>query len=124
VPLRIQKNNLFIIIQAQALYYFITGIWPLVHIESFMAVTGPKTDIWLVKMVGLLTVAISVNLFYLCRNGQAVLLAVTSAASYMIIDLYYSLNGTISFVYLIDAALEFILIILLVFFKSRPADRR
>lgn len=38
----------------QGLYYSISGIWPLLSIDTFMAVTGPKTDIWLVKTVGVL----------------------------------------------------------------------
>lgn len=32
----------------QGCYYLITLIWPLVHIKSFMAVTGYKRDVWLV----------------------------------------------------------------------------
>jgi hypothetical protein len=27
------------------------GLWPLVHLSSFEAVLGPKTDRWLVKTV-------------------------------------------------------------------------
>lgn len=29
-----------------------TGVWPLVHRSSFEAITGPKTDFWLVRTVG------------------------------------------------------------------------
>jgi hypothetical protein len=36
----------------QAGYYCLTGVWPLLHMASFEAVTGPKVDDWLVKMVG------------------------------------------------------------------------
>ena len=36
----------------QAAYYTLTGIWPIVHRRSFEAVTGRKTDYWLVQMVG------------------------------------------------------------------------
>ena len=43
-------------------FYFITGVWPVLHISSFKEVTGPKTDIWLVKTVGLLMVALSFGL--------------------------------------------------------------
>jgi hypothetical protein len=39
---------------AQGAYYLLTGVWPLVSIGSFQRVTGPKTDLWLVKTVGLL----------------------------------------------------------------------
>ena len=39
---------------AQGLYYLFTGLWPLFSLRTFMAVTGPKVDGWLVKTVGLL----------------------------------------------------------------------
>ena len=50
-----------IILWVQTLYYFITGIWPVADITSFMEVTGSKTDIWLVKTVAVLLFAISVS---------------------------------------------------------------
>ena len=36
------------------LVYLATGLWPLFNIESFQQVTGPKTDLWLVRTVGVL----------------------------------------------------------------------
>jgi hypothetical protein len=42
----------------QAAYYLMTGLWPLFHRRSFEAVTGPKTDYWLVRTVGVLVAAI------------------------------------------------------------------
>lgn len=99
----------------QSVYYVITGAWPVVHIESFLMVTGPKTDIWLVKMVGLLTLSIAIALFYSVRENQkiAFVLGTVSAVSYTIIDVYYSLNDVISNIYLADAAVEIIIISLL-----------
>jgi hypothetical protein len=29
----------------QGIYYMIAGIWPVLHIRSFMVATAPKTDI-------------------------------------------------------------------------------
>src|SRR5437588_7064962 len=46
----------------QGLYYLVTGAWPLVSIETFQMVTGPKTDHWLVVTVGVLITAIAVAL--------------------------------------------------------------
>jgi hypothetical protein len=46
------------LIAFQAAYYLATGLWPLVHLPSFEAVTGPKTDDWLVHMVGLLAAVV------------------------------------------------------------------
>ena len=37
----------------QGLFYVVTGLWPLVSLSTFEFVTGPKTDDWLVHMVGL-----------------------------------------------------------------------
>ena len=39
---------------AEGVYFFLTGLWPVVHLPSFIAVTGPKRDLWLVRTVGLL----------------------------------------------------------------------
>ena len=39
---------------AEGVYFFLTGVWPVVHLPSFIAVTGPKRDLWLVRTVGLL----------------------------------------------------------------------
>jgi hypothetical protein len=46
----------------QATYFLVTAVWPIVHIQSFMEVTGYKTDIWLVKTVGALLIPISICL--------------------------------------------------------------
>jgi hypothetical protein len=31
----------------QGTYFLLTGVWPLLHMRSFLTVTGPKTDLWL-----------------------------------------------------------------------------
>jgi hypothetical protein len=41
----------------QGVYYLLTGVWPLPSIGSFQRVTGPKTDLWLVRTVGVLVAA-------------------------------------------------------------------
>ncbi|MGH7661110.1 MAG: hypothetical protein ACRENA_09390 [Vulcanimicrobiaceae bacterium] len=46
------------VLKLQAGYYIATGIWPLLSMRSFEAITGPKTDRWLVRMVGLLAATI------------------------------------------------------------------
>jgi hypothetical protein len=104
-----------LVIAAQGFYYLLTGLWPILHMESFMAVTGPKTDQWLVRMVALLTIVISIELLAGIKYGQASQrLSIGAALSYLIIDSYYSLNGTISRVYLVDAAVQLLFIVLLV----------
>jgi len=99
----------------QSGYYGVTGIWPILHLSSFEAITGPKTDDWLVHMVGLLAVAIGVVLGVATarnrvRSPEVVLLAATSAAAFAAIDLWYGSSGRISPVYLADAGLQICLI--------------
>jgi hypothetical protein len=44
----------------QGSYYLITGLWAILDIKSFMTITGPKCDVWLVKMLGLSFVHFSI----------------------------------------------------------------
>lgn len=94
----------------QGLYFAATGLWPLIDITSFQRVTGPKTDLWLVKTVGVLVFVIGAVLLAASRSrritDEIVLLAVGSALGLAAIDLVYALSGRISAVYLGDAVLE------------------
>jgi hypothetical protein len=96
----------------QCAFYAFTALWALIDIDSFMLVTGPKIDIWLVKVISWLLLAIAIALA--AEIGRptislsAYLLAVSSALFLGGTDVYYALNGTISPVYLVDAVVEFI----------------
>jgi hypothetical protein len=98
----------------QGIYFFVTGIWPILHVRSFMRVTGPKRDIWLVKTVGAVISVIGITLLAGGVSGQVgvpvFLLAVLSAAALAAVDVIYVGNGTISKIYLLDAAIEVLLI--------------
>jgi hypothetical protein len=94
----------------QGAYFALTGVWPLVHFRSFEAITGPKPEAWLVKMVGLLAASIGVAL---CRSARGPrvpaevrLLAMLSAGSFAAVDCWYVARRRISPVYLLDAAVE------------------
>jgi hypothetical protein len=99
---------------AQGLYFLVTGIWPLIHIDSFQAVTGPKFDLWLVYTVGVLVAVIGLTLLVAARNGrvgtEVLTLAVGSAVGLMAIDLVFVARGVLQWVYLADAAAEVLLI--------------
>ena len=88
----------------------LTGVWPVVSMGTFEAVTGPKVDDWLVRMVGLLATVIGTVLLVALRAGRVtrdvLLLAGGAAASFAAIDLRYGLSGRISPIYLADAAAE------------------
>ena len=94
----------------QGLYFVATGVWPLVHYRSFEAVTGPKVDTWLVKTVGALAAAIGVSLIAGSRregpSPETRVLGAASALAFGAVDVWYSLSGRISPVYLADAAVE------------------
>jgi hypothetical protein len=99
---------------SQGLYYMATGIWPVLHIHSFQAVTGDKTDLWLVKTVGLLIAVIGASVFA-ARNRpmlfpEVFILAAGSALVLGAVDVVYALRGVISKIYLLDAVPEAILV--------------
>lgn len=99
---------------AQSLYYIPTGIWPLVSIDTFQRVTGPKTDLWLVKTVGLMITVVGAALTMAGTrrrmSPEIPLLGIGSAAALTAIDVVYVAKRRISPIYLLDALGELILI--------------
>ena len=100
----------------QGVYFFLTGVWPIVSISTFLKVTGPKTDLWLVKTIGALIAVVGGVLFaagYLGDVGAPVfLLAVGSSSALALVDVIYVSKGTIDRIYLLDAVIEAVLIVL------------
>jgi hypothetical protein len=94
----------------QGLYFVLSGAWALFHVRSFQQVTGPKTDLWLVKTVGLLLVAVGGGLILASVRAQfdpaLVFIAMASAAALLAIELAYVPRRVISPIYLVDAAIE------------------
>src|SRR3954464_543711 len=108
----------------QGAYFLVTGVWPLVSIETFQLVTGRKTDHlvtgreadhWLVNTVSVLVIAIGVTLLFSAWRGhfstEVVILAIAAAIGLICIDVVYVARGTISAVYLVDAVLEAAIVI-------------
>jgi hypothetical protein len=113
------RNIGVILCWVQGIYFLVTGVWPLVSIQSFQAVTGRKTDHlvtgsesdhWLVNTVGVLVTANSVVLLAAAWRRRVTIdvatLGIASGIGLTAIDLIYVSRGTISAVYLTDAALE------------------
>ena len=98
----------------QAAYFLLTGLWPLVHMESFLAVTGPKDDVWLVETVGLLIAAMGAGFGLAALGGdvsrEIIVIAMASAVGLATIDSIYVARGRIPAVYLLDAGIELVLI--------------
>jgi len=98
----------------QGLFYVAAGLWPLVHTDSFLSVTGPKTDLWLVYTVGVLVAAVGLVLLAAARSGritpEVVLLACGCALALAGIDVVFVARQVIDRVYLADAAAELLLV--------------
>lgn len=95
------------VLRAQAAYYLATGVWPLIAPNAFQAVTGPKTDMWLVKTFGVLVGAVGLSLAAGARGpvrAETRVLAAGSAAALGAADAWYAGRGRIRWTYLIDAA--------------------
>lgn len=104
---------------SQLFYYLLTAVWPFVHLESFFTVTGPKTDIWLVKTVSLLLFPYTLLILYIMHVRYSPLITVTiilGCLGLAGIDLYYYLKGVIRWVYLIDFILELIFVMYWIFY--------
>src|SRR3954471_24159468 len=96
---------------AQAALYTTSGIWPVAHIRSFEAITGPKRERWLVKTMGLFIAAVGAALGVGARRSgslsrETAVLGAASAAALCACDLVYVAKRRISPVYLLDAVVE------------------
>ncbi|MFD1140568.1 hypothetical protein ACFQ4C_05595 [Larkinella insperata] len=98
----------------QAVYYVLTGIWPILSIDTFQQVTGPKTDRWLVKMIGALFAVIGLTIglavVYADIDLTVAFLGMSSAVAVILVDVWYVSRRVISRVYLLDAFAEIILL--------------
>lgn len=105
----------------QGLFYVTTGLWPVVHLRSFEALTGRKRDPWLVRTTGALIAAVGTALLVGARgpsrkaagvaattpSRQAVkTLGIASAAALAGADFVFVGTGEVPRVYLADAAAE------------------
>jgi hypothetical protein len=100
-------------VRAQGLYYLVTGTWPIVHLRSFVALTGPKRDTWLVQTFGLLVAALGAALLAdEDRPGAAstVRFAVAPALALAVAEIAFVARGRIRPIYLVDTAIELALV--------------
>jgi hypothetical protein len=103
-----------IILCIQGVYTTLTALWPIVHLKSFLIVTGPKTDIWLLNTVSLLLLAMGISFLIWSKekspsNGIR-LLAINSAITLAAIDFYYTAHHIISRVYIVDGIMQLVFI--------------
>ncbi|WP_223257000.1 hypothetical protein [Arthrobacter globiformis] len=101
------------------------GLWPLVHLPSFEAVFGAKTDRWLVRTVGGLLLTNGVTQLRAGRSPEAAhharRLGMGTAATLAAADLVYVGNGTLSKMYLPDASAQ--LLWITAWYRHQRAER-
>ena len=118
-PRRLYKALCFV----QGMYTLVTALWAIVDINSFMAITGPKTDTWLVKTVAVLLIPFAICFLLGVRSNTdgflIIVLGLTSAMGLIFIDFYYSMNGTISRIYQADGVLQAIFFLLWIYILAR-----
>lgn len=100
------------------IYYLLTALWPLIHINSFEAVTGKKRNHWLVYTVASLLLVSSIVYVYTGFKSthfpvEIIILSVGNALVLTIIDIVFVFLRKIRKIYLLDASMEILLIILL-----------
>ncbi|HSL31435.1 MAG TPA: hypothetical protein VK900_19690 [Anaerolineales bacterium] len=104
----------YLVALVQGIYFLVFGIWPLLSMSTFLRVTGPKTDLWLVRTVGLLLVVIGAALIIAQLYGQVnaaiIVLAIGSALSLAIIEFVHVARRVIPQIYLGDAVIELLFI--------------
>jgi hypothetical protein len=95
------------------IYMVVTAMWPIVDIQSFMLITGYKTDLWLVKTVSLLLLTnglvIGSSLFLKDNYRIVALLGFLSAVVLFSVDVYYVSRQVIFDICLGDAVAESII---------------
>ncbi|KYG69259.1 hypothetical protein AZI87_08630 [Bdellovibrio bacteriovorus] len=103
-----------VLLLGQSLFYLITGLWPILHYPSFAKVTGPKTDVWLLCIVGWFITIIGVVLLaaYFLNEVSTSLFILGAGAPLMLAgaDIYYVSKKVISKVYLYDAFVEIVIV--------------
>jgi hypothetical protein len=94
----------------QGAYFLVTGLWPLVSLRSFYAVTGPKRDGWLVQTVGSMIACVGSTLLLGARRPsvppEVKWLGASSAAALMAVDVVFVGRRRIPRIYLADAVAE------------------
>ena len=126
LALKLYKLTLWL----QGIYTFLTAVWPIVHIESFMEVSGYKTDVWLVKTVSVLLLSISVCMLVATLSKQINIpvgvLALLVATGMAYVDFYYGLNDIIWNIYMADGVIEILFLVswLLILIKDNFTQRR
>ena len=106
------------------LYLLFGGVWPLVHLKSFEAVTGPKLDEFLVRTVALLLILVGSILLGQRRTAverSAVQLAMGTSFILGTVALVSAAGGWVWKVYFIDGTIHLLFVLAWAFLLLRGA---
>lgn len=82
-----------LILGVQGLYYVVTGLWPFLHLRSFLWVVGPKLDRFQLSVTAALIVAIGTSLLAAAvrsrPSASAAVLSIGSALAFIAVDLRF-----------------------------------
>ena len=94
----------------QGAYFLVAGLWPLVSLKTFYAVTGPKRDGWLVQTVGSMIACVGSTLLLGARrrsvSPELRWLGASSAAALLALEVVFVGRRRIPRIYLADAVAE------------------
>lgn len=114
----------------QGIYLLIVGLWPVLDSVSFMAITGPKVDVWVLKVTGALMAIIGFVLLHARQktviNSSLAMLGMLTAAVIAIFEIYYVSRGIIRSIYLLDAIIEIVFFLMwaLSMYMRRMPERK
>jgi hypothetical protein len=99
-----------LVMRAQGAFNVVNGLWPLLHLRSFEAVFGRKTDHWLVRTVAGLLLVVGVTQLGAGADAASIRTArrigVGTSLVLGSIDVIYAPRRRISRLYLLDALAE------------------
>ncbi|MGH2398648.1 MAG: hypothetical protein ACRDFA_12515 [bacterium] len=107
------------LLRFQGIFYLLTGLWPFVHLESFVSVVGPMPDVFQLHVTSGLIVVIAGVLIAGSRRGEpaSVVLGIASALTFVVLDVAYA--RILRDIYWLDAAVEAAIAILLLVLVTR-----
>lgn len=117
-----------LILGVQGLYYAVTGLWPFLHLRSFLWVVGPKLDRFQLSVTAALIVAIGASLLAAATRSRpsasAAVLSIAAALAFVVVDLRF--RPILRAPYWVDFAVEvgFALSCALVYLGAAWQERR
>ena len=107
-------QNIKIFPLVQAVYFFLTAVWPFVDITSFLEVTGDKKEIWLIRIVSVLLLPYCLILLHLSfsekKNFIMAIVMLLCNLGLAFTEIYYFFKGTIKWVYCVDGGLQLLFV--------------